>query len=107
MEECPPNCYAKVVEAVSKTQYESTQDKLDVIIGNQNKIDNSVQTVAAAIINIGNLTKTLDEHKADAEIKFNEVFIRLRKVEAKQAWIGGGIAATVAVVEGLRLFNVL
>ena len=78
---CPPNCYAKVVEAVSKTQHQATQEKLDAIIANQTTLIHGVNQVVTVIANLANLSKNLDDHKTEAEKKFDTVFSLLRATE--------------------------
>jgi predicted methyltransferase len=105
--ECPANCYAKVVEAVSKTQFSATQEKLDTITTNQTTLISRVDQILTVMADLANLSKNLDEHKKDAEEKFNEVFGRLRKIENHMAWFMGGVGAIVGVLETLRLLHII
>jgi predicted methyltransferase len=105
--ECAPNCYAKVVEAVSKTQHAATQDKLDAIIANQTTLIHGVNQVVTVIANLANLSKNLDDHKAEAEKKFDDVFKRLRKVETYMAWFMGVVGSIVGILETLRMFHII
>jgi hypothetical protein len=105
--ECPANCYARVVEAVTKTQHAATQDKLDAIIANQTTLIHGVNQVVTVIANLANLSKNLDDHKVDAEKKFDDVFKRLRKVETYMAWFMGVVGSVVGILETLRMFHII
>lgn len=96
MQGCPPNCYAKVVEAVTTVQHEATQEKLDAIIGNQNKIDGSVRGVAEAIIKLGAIEDRFSQHQKEADAHFNKIY-ELFRTQAEKIALKADIAALDAL----------